>query len=147
MLKLVCLEFSNSFQFISHFPLSPLLPFSHSHPISLSPLPVFDSSSTPPSVCPNSRSSLPAAPSLPAALRGVLGPERPCIHDTCAGKVQRGVGSTSAASRSWCQNQEWLLWLSAARRVEKPLLRLWELGNTRNGHCPFCPSLLHKGRN
>lgn len=35
MLKLVCLEFSNSFQFISHFPLSLLLPFSHSHPISL----------------------------------------------------------------------------------------------------------------
>lgn len=36
MLKLVCLEFSNSFQFISHFLLSLLLPFSWSHPIVLS---------------------------------------------------------------------------------------------------------------
>lgn len=36
MLKLVCLEFSNSFQFISHFLLSLLLPFSCSHSIVLS---------------------------------------------------------------------------------------------------------------
>lgn len=56
MLKLVCLEFSNSFQFISHFLLSLLLPFSRSHSIVLS-LPVFSSSSIPSCMCVPSHSS------------------------------------------------------------------------------------------
>lgn len=86
-------------------------------------------------MCPTSRRSLPAAPSLPAALHRVLRPVHHCIH------LMRVLGryskeqAAAVGARSWCQGKEWLLRLSATRGLEKPLLGLWELGNTRNRHC------------
>lgn len=135
---------SSARNFLTHFISFPTFPSPPaafhpfpSHP-SLSLLPASDSSSTPASVCPTSCSSLPTAPSPPPALPRVLRPVHHCVHDAdslphkerAAPLQVPGLGAT--ARNSSCT--------SAVRELQKPLLGLWELGNTRNRHRPFCPS-------
>lgn len=138
MLKLICLEFSNSFQFISHFPLSSLLPFSHSHPTSLyllsltlTLLPLL-----PPCVPP-------ACLQLPCCLLPSQMEKRPEHHCRCRMDVL-GRYSRDWAALPQMPGQGEAQQLSLL--LERPFLGLWELGSTRNRHCPFSLSFLHRER-
>lgn len=136
---------SSAWNFLTHFisfptfpsPPAVFVPFP-SHP-SLSLPPAFDFSSPPPSVCPTSCSSLPAAPFPPPALPRVLRPVHYCVHgaysllhkEWAAPPQVPGLGARARNSS----------YTSAVRELQQPLLGLWELGNTRNRHCPVRPSL------